>query len=264
MNRNRLQLSLILACFLCLLAVSCGTVEEYVLINDVATPHQYRAPNRVDLTIKRGDDLQILVAHHVPKLVENFNKWVSSEGNGNEINTYRVNSRGNISYPIFDSIYVLGMTCRELERYLERRMTEEGLVNSPTVHVKIKNFKVTVIGDNQTGVFEFDEENVTIFDLLAKANLLSGNNRTRRDKVLIIRDCDSTLMTDYLSLLSMDIIYSPYYFLQQNDIVYVYPSKSTIRRSNDLFDYWWARLSIITTAVSVGTLVLSLFNQKKS
>ncbi len=251
-----------------LLLTSCGTYEEYVLLNDVATPHEYAAPNRHDLHIKRGDDLLILVAHHIPKLIENFNRKVSVEGDmdnggGTIINSYRVNSHGYITFPVFDTIYVLGMTCRELEEYIENRIDEEGFASHPTVHVKIKNFKVSVVGETGNGVYEFDQENVTLLDLLAKANL-TGNANIRRDKILMMRDCDTTIKMDYLSLLSTDIIYSPYYYLQQNDIIYVYPSQTAIRQSNKLFEFWWSRLSILTTAVSVATLFLTMIYTKNA
>jgi polysaccharide export outer membrane protein len=242
---------------------SCGTYEEYVLLNDVATPHEYAAPERHDLHIKRGDDLQILVGHHIPKLIESFNRKVSVEGEGDQMNSYRVNSRGYISFPVFDTIYVLGMTCRQLEEYLENRIEDEGFASNPTVQVKIKNFKVSVIGESGNGVYEFDKENVTILDLLSQANLLGGNG-IRRDKILIMRDCDSTLKMDYVNILSTDIIYSPYYYLQQNDIIYVYPSQTTIRQSNRLFDFWWGRLSVVTTALSVATLFITLFSKNSS
>lgn len=242
---------------------SCGTYEDYVLLNDVATPHEYTAPDRHDLHIKRGDDLQILVGHHIPKLIENFNRKVSADDEGEQINSYRVNSRGYISFPIFDTIYVLGMTCRQLEEYLENRIEGEGFASHPTVQVKIKNFKVSVIGEDGNGVYEFDKENVTILDLLAQANLV-GSNNIQRNKILVMRDCDSTIKMDYISVLSTDVIYSPYYYLQQNDIIYVYPNKATIRQSNRLFDFWWSRLSIVTTAVSVVTLVLTLINSSSS
>lgn len=244
--------------------VSCGTAEEFVLLNDVATPHEYGAPRREDLHIKRGDDLQILVAHHVPQLIENFNKRISEEDDANAINTYRVNSHGYISFPIFDTIYVLGKTCRELEEYIESRIDSEGIASKPTVHVKIKNFKVSVIGENGTGVYEFDKENVTLLDLLAEANLTGDKNGDiRRDKVLIMRDCDSTLKMDYVNLLSTDLIYSPYYYLQQNDVIYVYPSRTAIRQSNKLYDFWLSRFSIVATAISTASLIVTIATLSK-
>ncbi len=248
---------------------SCGTVEEYVIMNDVVTPHEYAAPKRHDLHIKRGDELQILVGHHIPKLIENFNRKVNDDDHGGQyINTYQVNSHGYISFPVFDTVYVLGLTCRQLEEYLENRIEQENFADNPTVQVKIKGFKVSVIGESGNGVYEFEQENVTILDLLAKANLLNGyggnlGGNVRRDKILVMRDCDTTIKMDFIDVLSTDIIYSPYYYLQQNDIIYIYPDKTTIRQSNRIFDYWWGRVGIFTTAISVVTLFLTLFNKEK-
>lgn len=244
---------------------SCGTYEDYVVMNDVATPHEYTAPKRHDLHIKRGDELQILVGHHTPQLIENFNRRINDADHGGEyINTYQVNSHGYISFPVFDTIYVLGMTCRQLEEYLEDRIEKGNFANHATVQVKIKGFKVSVIGERGNGVYEFDQENVTILDLLAKANLLGNNGDVCRDKILVMRDCDSTIKMDYLNVLSTDIIYSPYYYLQQNDIIYIYPSNTAIRQSNKLFDYWWSRVGILTTTISVATLFLTLLQRAKS
>ncbi len=249
----------------------CGTAEEYVIMNDVVTPHEYAAPKRHDLHIKRGDELQILVGHHIPKLIENFNRKVNDADQGGEyINTYQVNSHGYISFPVFDTVYVLGLTCRQLEELLEKKIEEGNFADNPTVQVKIKGFKVSVIGESGNGVYEFEQENVTILDLLAKANLLGYvnggggyGNSVRRDKILVMRDCDTTIKMDFIDVLSTDIIYSPYYYLQQNDIIYVYPDQTTIRQSNRLFDYWWSRVSVLTTAISVVTLFLTHYNKEK-
>lgn len=254
---------------LTILFASCGTAEKYVLVNDVEVK-DYVAPKRNTLHIKKGDELQILVAHKVPRVVEEFNQKVNTPGEEDHgaINTYLVNNDGYINFPILDTIYVVGMTCSELERELVRRIESEGLATGATANVRIRNFKVTVIGESRTDIYEFDDENVTIFDLVAEANLTNssgGNNyggsNIRRDKILIMRDCDTTIRMDYISLLSTDILYSPYYYLQQNDIVYVYPSQTAIRNSNRIFDFWWSRLSILTTAISAVSLVLTLLNK---
>ena len=104
---------------------------------------------------------------------------------------------------------------------------------------------------------------------MAKANLVQNGNGgqyggtgIRRDKILVMREVNGVLNSDYINLLSKDILYSPYYYLQQNDVLYVWPSKAAIRGSNRIFDFWWNRLSIATTAVSVVTLVLTIFNKK--
>lgn len=250
-----------------LLATSCGTYEKYVLLNDVEVPKDYVATVRHDMKIKKGDNLQILVAHHLPKVVEVFNQKLSSiDGNNEKINTYVVNSDGFLNMPVFDSVRVVGMTCRELEKYLVDRMEAEGIAYGATVNVKIVNFKVTVIGESGRGVYTFNDDGATVFDLLATAGLAGGGNGgnggngeagIRRDKILVMREQDSVWHTEYISLLSTDLLYSPYFYLQQNDVFYVYPSKTAIRRSNQVVDFWVQRLSIVTTLVSMVALVLS-------
>ena len=118
--------------------------------------------------------------------------------------------------------------------------------------------------------YEFEDGKATIFDLIAKANIAQSNNGAgggigiRRDKILVMREVDGVLNSDYISLLSKDILFSPYYYLQQNDVIYVWPSQTAIRGSNRIVDFWLSRLSIVTTAVSLVTLVVTLFSKKQS
>lgn len=265
-----------------LLATSCGTVEEYVLLNDLDTDVYYKMQRPKDLKIKRGDDLQIVVTHKLPQIVEMFNQsgitsTYATDGNTASRNDsrmveYTVNSDGYIVFPILDTMKVEGMTCTELSTYIAHKIEEGGYANQPTVHVKITNFKVTVIGESGTGVFEFEDEHVTLLDLVAEAKLTNGGNGgvingggsgIRRDKILVMREVNGVLYSEFVNLLSKDVLYSPYFYLQQNDIVYVWPSQTTIRNSNQIFDWWWNRLSIATTAVSVVTLFISLFQKKE-
>ena len=244
---------------------SCGTVEEYVLLNDLDVDAYYRMQPAHDLKIKRGDDLRIVVTHKIPQLIQMFNQKINSLDDGETLTSYTVNGNGYIYFPFFDSIKVEGMTCNELSKEIVKRIEESGIAVNPSVNVKITNFKVTVIGESGTGIYTFDDEHVTIFDLVAKANLVSGGGgggtNIRRDKILVIREVNGVLNSDYISLLTKDVLYSPYYFLEQNDVVYVWPSQTAIRNSNKLFDYWWGRLSIITAAISTVTLFLTLFNK---
>ena len=194
-----------------------------------------------------------------------FSNKINELDNGESLTTYTVNDNGYINFPHIDTIMVEGMTCSELEQFISKKIADEGLATGATVSAKITNFKVTVIGESATGVYEFDDEIVTIFDLVAKANLAQGNSSNyggigiRRDKILVMREVNGVMQSQFVSLLSKDIFYSPYYYLQQNDIVYVWPSKTTIRGSNRLADYWLSRLSIITSALSIVTVIIALW-----
>lgn len=251
--------NLFLAAAAALLATSCGTYKGYVLMNDIEAPAEYKAPVRHDLTIKKGDNLQIIVTHKEPRMVEAFNRITRSEMSSMNVNGYVVNNDGTINLPVFDTVRVTGMTCPELERYLTKRMETEGIVNGATVSVKIINFKVTVIGESGTGIHEFDDNDVTILDLVAKAGLAgsgSGGNvgygsGIRRDKILVMRTLDTTVVTGYLNLLTKDVMYSPFYYLQQNDIVYVEPTEKRKKKAwRD--DNWLSYINLSTSALRVA------------
>ncbi|MBQ6096927.1 MAG: polysaccharide biosynthesis/export family protein [Bacteroidales bacterium] len=259
--------SLIFA-FVALLATSCGTTEEFVLLNDLDVDSYYKMQQMQELKIKRGDDLRIVVTHKLPMLAEMFNNKINTVEGGESLTTYTVNGDGYINYPLLDSVKAEGLTCSELEQKMSQIIADRGLAYGATVSVKITNFKVTVIGESGTGIYEFEDGRATIFDLVAKANLVQSNSSfnggmgIRRDKILIMREVDGVLTSEYVSLLSKDIMFSQYYYLQQNDIIYVWPSQTTIRNSNKIFDFWWSRLSIVTTAVSAVTLLVTLFGKK--
>lgn len=267
-SKTRLVIFLLFAAGL--LTSGCGTVEEYVLLNDLNVEEQYKMQPMKELHIKRGDNLRIVVTHKVPMLAEMFNNKINSVDGGESLTNYTVNGDGYINFPLLDTIRVEGLTCSEAERMIAKKIADAGHAYGATVNVKITNFKVTVIGESATGVYEFDEGSATIFDLVAKANIAQGVGNSgsggigiRRDKILVMREVNGVLQSDYISLLTKDIFYSPYYYLQQNDVIYVWPSKTTIRGSNRIVDFWLGRISIVTTAISLGTLIWTLFSSKE-
>lgn len=253
-----------------MLATSCGTVEEYVLLNDLDVDTYYKMQPMPELHIKRGDNLRIVVTHKLPMLAEMFNNKINTVEGGESLTEYMVNGDGYINFPLIDTVKVEGLTCSEAEHLISQKIADAGLAYGATVSIKITNFKVTVIGEGTTGIYEFEDGKATIFDLIAKANIAQGGNGAgggigiRRDKILVMREVDGVLNSDYISLLSKDILFSPYYYLQQNDVIYVWPSQTAIRGSNRIVDFWLSRLSIVTTAVSLVTLVVTLFSKKQS
>lgn len=269
MNNTLRKLLLIAA--IALVASSCGTQKEYVLINDINVDTTYTMQPMQQLRIKRGDNLRIVVTHEIAELAAMFNNKINALEGGESLTTYMVNDNGCINFPHIDTVKVEGMTCSEVEQLIAKKIADKGLATGTTVSVKIINFKVTVIGESATGVYEFDDEIVTLFDLVAKANLAQGNANggaggigIRRDKILVMREVNGVMQSAFVSLLSKDIFYSPYYYLQQNDIVYVWPSKTSIRGSNRIVDFWLSRLSIVTSAVSIVTLIVTLVAKKET
>ena len=255
--------SLIFA-FVALLATSCGTTEEFVLLNDLDVDSYYKMQQMQELKIKRGDDLRIVVTHKLPMLAEMFNNKINTVEGGESLTTYTVNGDGYINYPLLDSVKAEGLTCSELEQKMSQIIADRGLAYGATVSVKITNFKVTVIGESGTGIYEFEDGRATIFDLVAKANLVQSNSSfnggmgIRRDKILIMREVDGVLTSEYVSLLSKDIMFSQYYYLQQNDIIYVEPNSSRARQSWNVPPALSLGMSSVGTLISIATFIITL------
>lgn len=248
-----------------LLLASCGTTQEYVLMNDIEVPGHYPTPPRKELRIKNGDNVQVLIGHHDPTVVRLFNQLATAESQPgtNPQWGYTVSSTGSISMPIFDSVQVAGMTCKEVADLLAARLENEGIATGATVTVRITGFKVTVIGETGPGVFTFDDNGATIFDLMAQAQLAgSMGGDTRRDRILVMRQQDTVWSTDYINLLSTDILSSPYFYLQQNDVFYVYPTREAVWQSKKTFDYWMGRVTMFTSLLSLLT-TLVIYNSVK-
>ena len=199
---NILKRKIWLVAALMMLATSCGTVEEYVLLNDLDVDTYYKMQPMQELHIKRGDRLRIVVTHKLPMLAEMFNNKINSVEGGESLTEYFVNEGGYINFPLLDTVKVEGLTCSEAEQLLTKKIADAGLAYGATVSVKITNFKVTVIGESATGIYEFEDGKATIFDLVAKANLANGGGggggiSIRRDKILVMREVNGVLNSDY-------------------------------------------------------------------
>ncbi|RZK34428.1 MAG: hypothetical protein EOO61_13605 [Hymenobacter sp.] len=97
-------------------------------------------------------------------------------------------------------------------------------IKDPTVNIRLLNFRITVIGEvNRPSTFTIPTERVNIVEALALAGDMSAFGK--RDNVLIIREADGVRSTTRVDLNDKAVLSSPYYYLQQNDILYVEPAK---------------------------------------
>ena len=137
-------------------------------------------------------------------------------------------------------------------------LTEEisEYVTSPLVTVKINNFRVSVLGEVRApGTKNFSNERITILDALSAAGDL--DIYAKRENILLLRDNNGKKEFHRLDLTSSDLIKSPYYYLQQNDVIYVEPNKA--RQSNARYSQRTSyNMSIISTVISAVPVIASL------
>lgn len=140
------------------------------------------------------------------------------------VSGYLVDKNGEVELPFVGKLKLEGNTTVEAREVVRTAM--EKYIKDPIVNVKFSNFKVTVFGEvARPATYIMPTEKVTLFDALSQAGDLTIYGR--RENVTVIRDTlDNKKNMVHLNLNSKDIISSPYFFLQPNDVVYVEPNKS--------------------------------------
>ena len=170
---------------------------------------------------------------------------------------YLVTNDGYIDFPILGKIKVLGMTKTELENYITEHIYGTHLKERPIVTVIMSNFKISVLGEvTKAGQYNVSTGKINIFEALALAGDMTIQGK--RDNVKIIRElCTGEKEIVELNLNDANIINSPYYQLQQNDIVYVTPNKTKSKSSGIGAEtsLWFSSVGIM---VSIASLLYNI------
>lgn len=224
------------------------------------------------IRIEPDDELLINVSAEVPEAAAPYNlpsTNISKSGPQMVINntttqqqTYIVDKRGDIIFPILGKVHVAGLTTVELADELTRRISAD--VEKPYVKVQLLNFNVNVMGEvEKPGRYEFSSERVTVLDALATAGDMTPYGK--RGNVTVWREEDGVVTYHKLNLNDSKTNSSPYFFLKQNDVVYVEPSDARAGQAdyNQNNSFKVSVVSAIVSGVSViTTLVIALVINK--
>ncbi len=150
-------------------------------------------------------------------------------GGQQQLQTYRVNDYGFIHFPVLGRLKVIDLSSSDLSELLESKIQE--YVKDPIVNTRIVNFQISVLGEvGRPGTFDIQDEYVSLPKALGLAGDLSVYGR--RDNVLVMREKDGLKIHTYLDLTDPSVINSPFYNLQQNDVVYVEPNNAQIQSAS--------------------------------
>lgn len=208
-----------------------------------------------ELRIQTNDLLSVTMSSLNPESDQLFagNKSstgnVLAESNGGRPG-FRVNSNGIITLPIIGNIKVEGLRIDEVQHLVTQQLT--AYVGSPVVSVQLINFKITVIGEvNRPASFTVPGEKINLLEALGMAGDMTVYGK--RENVLVIREVNGERNMVRLNLNQQEVFQSPYFHLQQNDVVYVEPDKSKEREyspNNRI-------LPIITACISAVAVLLT-------
>ena len=169
---------------------------------------------------------------------------------GQTIAGYLVDYQGNIEMPVLGKIKVSELTTEQARNLIRDKSSQ--FYKNPTVNLRFANFKITILGEvTKPGTYVVSNEKVNILDALGLAGDLTIYGK--RENVVLIRQQDNgARQLIRLNLTKSDVLNSPYYFLKQNDYIYVEPSKSKIAASDAIQN----RSVSIITAVTASLISL--------
>lgn len=216
-----------------------------------------------DARIMPKDQISVAINTINPEVSNSFNLLLrpsSSNGTimGNSTQMpYLVDNDGYINFPILGKIKVVGLTIRECEALILKRIQPYMAENEkPHVTVRFSEFSVTVLGEvGRPGLVQSHREKLSVLEALAMAG--DATIYGIRNPVKLIReDNEGRRSFHELNLNDADILNSPYYYLQQNDILYVEPRKQKVTYTNMERTRTW--ISFATLFLTTGTLIYTI------
>ena len=254
-------------CAVLLMCASCGSTKEVPTLAYFQNLKDSvgKLPDNVSnykIKIQSDDELIITITSTLPEATAMYNLPLgnpSLKGNINatqspRIQTHIVDRNGMIQLPVLGEIQAAGLSTKELEAVIKNRVSEH--VKDPFVRVEMINFTVNVMGEVRAPQrIVVGKERFSVLDALAAAGDLTEYGK--RDNVLVIRTENGKSTYHRLNLTDGSIYASPYFYLQQNDVVYVEPND--IKIDNSKYNQFSAfKLSQLSTIVSLASVIASL------
>ena len=262
-NNRQTMIACLVAIFL---FASCQSYKKVPYLQDAEVVEQTVQQKKLyDAKIMPKDLLTIVVSCTSPELAVPFNLTVATQNNLALASTtsqpvlqqYLVDNEGKINFPVLGELKLGGLTKKQAEQLIVEKLSPY-IKETPIVTVRMVNYKISVVGEVlRPGTFTISNEKVNLLEALAMAGDMTVWGL--RDNVKLIREGDDgkqEIVT--LNMNKAETILSPYYWLQQNDIVYVTPNKAKARNSDigNSTSLWFSATSIL---VSLASLLVTIF-----
>ena len=260
--------SIFFALVFCFLMAGCSSYKNvpYLQNPEIVNSISEQLP-LYDARIMPKDLLTITVNTTDPQAAAPFNLSYQIQANSNSQNIlttgqsalqqYLVNNEGEITMPVIGKVKVVGMTKNQAEEIIRVRL-EPYLKEEPIVTVRMANYKISVLGEvARPGSFTINNEKVNVLEALAMAGDLTIYGL--RDNVKLIReDAQGKREIITLNLNNAELVTCPYFYLKQNDILYVTPNETKAKNSDigNSTTLWFSATSILVSIASLLATIL--------
>ena len=248
---------------------SCGTTKGYIMLRGPFDTAKLSVINPVEPIIRKGDILSIIVYSDNPDATKIYNQSLITTGNNSGIASsgvtqaiggspagpgYQVDGDGNIVFQGLGKIYVNGLTKAVLKDTLDARLGP--FLQHPYYNIRFLNYKFTMMGEvSHPGIVTIPGERINILEAIAMAGDLTVY--ANRDSVFIIREHNNKREFAWMNLTKPEIMASPYFYIQQNDIIIVEPNKKK-SVANDIVTT--RNISLALAIVSTFAIIYSIFH----
>ena len=267
----KLFLRAALPLFLCAWLFSCNTSKPLQYFEAGVDTSQLDQIHVPDPVIKRGDLLSIMIYSDNPEATAIYNQASGtsnsmSAGTGMTIGApsptttapgYMVDVNGNIRLHEIGTMQVEGLTKEQLSDQIVEKLKKIEVLKNPYCIIRFLNFKITVLGEvKNQGVFTLPGEKASIFEALGLAGDITSYGR--KDNVILIREAAGKRSYAKLDISKQDVITSPYFYLQQNDVIIVAADKKkTTPADEQTLRYITVGATVVSSIAILLTLILN-------
>jgi len=245
--------------FLVILFCSCSSYKNVPYFQDLdhSTVIQDNVTNYSPLIIQPADILGINVNSRNPESSAVFNYNLNRINGGsidnssqNPITGYLVDDKGFIHLPLLGNFKAAGLTTSELSTKMDELLLT--YYKDPIVNIRLINFKVGIFGDVlRPNVYVLQNERTTITEALSLAGDL--NITALRNNIVLIREQNGKRSYIPIDLTSKKLFDSPYYYLKNNDQIYVQADKTKYAE----VDRTYRTASITLSALSIVAIIFA-------
>ncbi|MES2649752.1 MAG: polysaccharide biosynthesis/export family protein [Bacteroidota bacterium] len=218
-----------------LLMSACADTKRVTYFNELTDKEINYQVQNLEPIIQKNDLLNITVTSLNNEANQPFNLYNISTppgtvnaGTVTQAAGFLVDQDGNIQFPMLGTIKASGLTKKQLKEHLVKSLVSNKLLYDPVINIRYLNYRVTVLGQvAKPSVFNVPGEKITLLEALGLAGDLTIYGE--RNNVLVIRELqEGKRISKHIDLNSNELLTSPYYYLQPNDVVYVAPNRANV------------------------------------
>ena len=241
--------------FAVVLMASCVPHKDVIYFNNLASSQsgKINTPHAPDMTLQPRDVVEIDITSISKDANAYFQKGGSDVDRRYAGNTYQISNNGTIDLPLVGEIEIAGKSLEDAEAAVKTELLT--YLQKPSVNIRLVSFQITVLGEvNAPGIYDIPDASVTLLEAIGYAGDLTIFGK--RNNVMVIRNSQDGKEYFRIDLTNSEALNTQYFHLQNNDVIYVEPSKGITSRDDNAYRI----LPLVLSTLTFVVVLISLSN----